>query len=83
MKYFVRYKLKSQWFWRTIKNVTGDASFISGDKDHLPYRVFFLEDHSRVELPMEGTQFKFGPGRHFTILKNMEKESGQRMALGE
>lgn len=71
--YEVKYKRKNQWFWRRIKNVEGDL--LAAD---LPgYRVFFLMDKGRIELPLDGTAFIFSKDRFFYIKRKMEQEAGQ------
>jgi hypothetical protein len=77
MDYKVKYKLKGSWFWTTVKGVEGDATMpVEGA---LPYRVLFLKDHTRIEIPLDGTSFKFSKERFDVIKKNMEKESGHKI----
>lgn len=74
MKYSVRYRLFGKWFWKTIKNVKGDL--VATDIP-TPTRVFLLEDETRIEIPLGGTEFRFSKERFLVIKKNMEKEAGQ------
>lgn len=76
MLYTVKYKLKNQWFWRTVKKVRGD--FLGTDMP-VPCRILTLEDETRIEIPLEGTLFEFSNGRYLTIKKNMEKEANTKI----
>ena len=76
MTYRVYYKLQGQWFWRKISKVKGD--FVSNDIHTTP-RVLILHDESRIEIPIDGTLFKFSKDRFLVIKQNMEKESGQKI----
>lgn len=76
MLYTVKYKKVGDFFWSTIKKVKGD--YIANDISTKP-RVLILEDETRVEIPTEGVVFKFDVNRHLCILKNMEKESRQKV----
>ena len=78
MKYTVQYKLKGSWFWKTIKTVKGD--FIATDLG-VPMRVLILEDETRLEIPIEGTQFQFCPHRFLAVKQKMESETGQVLPL--
>lgn len=78
MKYTVKYKLKSSWFSKTIKNVTADFVYKEAG---VIQRVFILEDETRIEVPFEGTQFMFSKERYVVIKKNMERESGQTIPV--
>lgn len=79
MTYSVKYKLKGQWFWRSVKRVKGD--FIAQDIG-TPTRVLILENESRIELPLIGAQFKFSTERFLSIKKNMESEARQTLPVG-
>lgn len=75
MLYSLSYRLKNQIFWRTIKNVAGDHP-----ASDLPVatRVVMLADNTRLEIPMDGTLFKFSPERfeltkQFNELNNKNK----------
>jgi len=72
-KYTVKYRLKHQWFFRTIKKVVGDAV----PKIMPSVRVIFLEDDSTIEIPIEGTIFKFSRERREAQKDKMSKEAGQ------
>jgi hypothetical protein len=77
MTYSVQYKTKNQWFWRSIKKVKGDL--ISPDLPDV--RIFILEDESRLEVPLSGTEFKFCSKRFFVIKQKMEQEAGQQIQI--
>lgn len=76
MTYTVYYRLKSSKFWQTVKNVKGDG-LLPGNA----HRYLILQDESRLEIPMEGTEFKFSRERFLIIKQNMEKESGLSLPL--
>lgn len=76
MTYKVYYKLKGQWFWRKVSKVKGDL--IANDVTFKP-RVLILHDETRIEIPTDGTLFKFSKDRFLVIKQNMEKESGQKI----
>lgn len=78
MTYTVKYLLAGQWYWRTIKKVKGDLVPSDLDKS---VRVFILDDESRIEIPMSGTQFKFSKERFISIKQSAEKESGQTLRI--
>lgn len=75
MIYSVQYKPKGCLFWRRLKRVKGDLI----PSDMPGFRVFILEDESRVEIPIEGTSFMFCPKRFISIKQSMEKEAGQKL----
>jgi len=78
MTYKVKYKTFNQWFWRTVKNVSGDAV-----DNQMQMRILILNDESRVEVPFAGTTFKFSKERFIVIKKNMEKDAGQVMPISK
>ena len=78
MVYTVTYKKKEQWFWRKLTKVQGDGIM---DDSKTPTRYFILEDNSRIEIPIEGTEFKFSPERFLLIKQNMEKEANQEIRV--
>lgn len=60
--YEVKYRTYNQWFWRTIKDVVEDG--ISGvDVSTIPFRFFMTKNLTRIEIPINGTLFKFAPER--------------------
>lgn len=72
-KYTIKYRLKNQWFFRAVKNVIGDAV-----PRNLPNtRVMFLDDDSTIEIPNDGTVFKFSKERRAAQKEKMSKEAGQ------
>lgn len=74
--YVVKYKRQSDWFWRTIHNVTGDAIQDGG----AGMRSFVCADEARHEVPMAGTVFWFSKERMDVIKENarIEQERAQR-----
>jgi len=56
--------------------VKGDL--IANDVTFKP-RVLILHDETRIEIPTDGTLFKFSKDRFLVIKQNMEKESGQKI----
>lgn len=74
MTYTVEYKLRGEWLWKKVQRVKGDL--VAQDLG-VPMRVFILDDETRIEIPVDGTQFRFCPRRFLTIKQNMEKEAGQ------
>lgn len=78
MTYTVEFKLRGSWIWRKIERVKGDL--VAQDLGS-PMRVFILEDESRVEVPVEGTLFRFCPKRFLVIKQRMEQEAGQVLPI--
>lgn len=78
MLYKVYYKKPHGFFWHKFKKVKGDT--IYEDVRGIPQsvRVIVCEDETRYEIPMN-CFFKFSKERHYSIQKNMEKETGKRM----
>ena len=74
MTYSVKYKKQTAWIWKKLSKVKGD--FVASDLG-IPMRVFILEDETRVEIPVQGTEFVFCPKRFLTIKQKMEQEAGQ------
>lgn len=74
MTYTVHYKPNGVWFWKKLRAVKGDL--IATEMGE-PTRVFILEDETRIEIPLRGTQFRFCPRRFLSIRQTMEKEAGQ------
>lgn len=60
--YDVKYKSHNQWFWRTIKDVVEDG-IIGIDVSTIPFRFFITKNLTRIEIPINGTLFKFAPER--------------------
>jgi hypothetical protein len=75
MIYTVKYRKCGSFFWRKIK-VKGDLTMVA---EGLQVRVFILENDERMEIPALSHEFWFSKERHMSILKNMEKESGQKL----
>ena len=77
MIYTVKFRKSGAFFWSRIK-VKGDLSMAS---EGLQVRVFVLENDERMEIPALSHEFWFSKERHMSILKNMEKESGQKIEV--
>lgn len=78
MTYTVKYKRKGALFWRKLTNVKGDL--IPADLGSA-LRVFILEDETRIEVPIEGTEFRFCSKRFLSIKQQMEREAGQSIPV--
>ena len=74
--YTVKYRKTGSFFWRTIKNVEGDT--LTDSKDRI---AFFLEDGTKVEIPLEGMELRFSKERFKFIQYQIERESGQKVAV--
>jgi hypothetical protein len=81
MKYTVKYRKIGCFFWRTLKNVKADLTM--SQEANMPVRVFVLEDETRVEIPALLHEFRFCPKRFSGILKQMEAQAGQKIAIKE
>jgi hypothetical protein len=77
MIYTVKFRRSGAFFWRKIK-VKGDLTMAS---EGLQVRVFILENEERMEIPVLSHEFWYSKERHMSILKNMEKESGQKINI--
>ncbi len=71
--YTVKYKLKGQWFFRTLKRIAGDL--VDHQMPTAP-RALFTDKDERIEIPTEGTIFRFSRERYEIIDETMKKESG-------
>jgi hypothetical protein len=78
MIYTVKFRKCGAFFWHKIK-VKGDLTMAS---EGLQVRVFILETDERIEIPVLSYEFWYSKERHMSILKNMEKESGQKIPVG-
>lgn len=67
MTYTVRYK--RGLLWRRIKDVVADGLI-----ENYPIRFFITLDEERIEIPSEGTIFRFSPERFKATELNSEKE---------
>ena len=76
MLYTVNYKRERDWTWTKLSKVIGDGIM---EDSKTPTRYFILEDNSRIEIPIEGTEFRFSPERFLLIKQNMEKEANQKI----
>ena len=79
MSYNLKYKKSGAIFWKILKGVKGDG-FIdesSNGRSSNSARFFILLDESRVEIPSEDHIFKFSKERHFLILDQVKKDTGQ------
>jgi hypothetical protein len=64
--------------WKKIKNVKGDGIVENGLT-----RFFYLEDETRIEIPMPNTIFKFSKERFYSIQERMEEEAGQPLQINK
>lgn len=78
--YTVYYKKKDQILFRKIKNVTGDGRLLPPEWP-FPVRLVELEDKTRIEIPMEGTVFKFSKERFFSIKDATDQEARQNIQI--
>ncbi len=78
MLYQVRYRLTGRRFWVTLKKVVGD--FVAKDIP-IPTRVFILDDETRIEVPIGGTEFEFSKERFLSMKESAEKEAGQKLPI--
>lgn len=68
--YTCRYKKPGWLFWRTIKNVKGDAFL-----NDVGYRIILCEDETRYEIPLKDMIIQFGKDREIAIrMSNIQKE---------
>ena len=77
MIYAVKFRKSGAFFWNKIK-IKGDLTMM---QEGLPVRVFILDNDERVEIPALSYEIWFSKERHMSILKNMEKESGQKLGV--
>jgi hypothetical protein len=86
----VRYKRVGSLFWKTPKSVKADGIYLNKEerydangnlierKEYMTsFRWFILEDETRIEICMEGMEFRFSPERFIAIKKSMEAQVGQ------
>ena len=78
MLYSVKYRKCGSFFWKTLKAVKADSHLVS---EGLQVKVLILNDETRVEIPYNSHEFRYSRERYLTILKSMEKEAGQKMAV--
>ncbi len=78
--YEAYYKKPGGWIWHKIKNVKGDSVMETASKINLPVRVIFLQDETRIEIPMTWA-IKFSRGRFEMIKKDMEKAARQPLQM--
>ena len=70
MKYSCKYKHKSQWFWRNLKNIKAD-----GIINETRTRFFITDNEERIEVSMTDTIFHFSRERFLVIQQSMIKEN--------
>jgi len=83
----VKYKLRGQWFWRTVKNVEGDVRLdrhlLDNKGDPAPWatpiRALMLVNGERLEVPMDGTMFWYCPQRHRNLELRFNKDANQKV----
>lgn len=78
MIYSVKYRKVGSFFWTKLKRVKGDSTLVA---EGLSVRVFMLDDETRLEIPALTNEFVFSKERHLTVLKNMEREAGQKLPI--
>ncbi len=81
-EYVVKYKHINQYFWRQIKNVISDGIASPESTTHT-FRYFITIDGQRIEIPMEGMQFKFGVERMKTVEENFVANSKEKQKTNE
>jgi len=69
MTYTVKYRKVGSWFWHKVKNVWEDGYIETGKGVTLAMRVLYLEDKSRIEIPIFQHVFKFSKERFYAIEK--------------
>jgi hypothetical protein len=92
MKYVVKFRKRGSLFWKTLSNVKADGIYLNKEekydangnlierKEHMTsFRWFILEDETRIEICMEGMEFRFSPERFIAIKKSMETQAGQNI----
>lgn len=80
MTYTAKYQRPGGLFWKTIRGIVGDTCYVAEGGQALPVRVLFLEDKTRVELPMSMI-IRFSPERFESIRAKMSREAGQRIEV--
>ena len=73
MYYNVRYRDSKSFFWKKITEVIGD-----GVVPETNSRYFIRKNDERIEIPSTYI-FKFSKERTTMILKNAEKETGNKI----
>jgi len=68
--YTVWYRQPGQWFWRKVKNVTGDGIY-----PDIKVRFLTLEDDTLIHLSVHA-EVKFHPYRMTVVQNQMNKEAG-------
>lgn len=68
--YTVWYRQPGQWFWRKVKNVTGDGIY-----SDLKVRFLTLADDTLIHLSVHA-EVKFDPHRMIVVQNQMSKEAG-------
>lgn len=71
--YTLKYKRKNQFFFKTVKNIIGDELVITNGFHHM---AFHIEDKSIIEIPIQGTEFKYSKERYYQIIDRKEKQTG-------
>ena len=71
--YEVKYKLYNRRFWGTIREVIEDG-IIESTVSAIPFRFFVTKNLTRIEIPVNGTIFKFSPERAEIIRKSKFRE---------
>ena len=84
--YLVKYRCRFQSEFTTLENVVGDLRLDEHTKDNkgdpapwpIATRLFILEDDTRVEVDMEGSEFFFSPQRQRNLELDHNEEAKQK-----
>lgn len=84
--YIVKYRCRFQSDFTELENVVGDLKLDEYTKDHkgdpapwpMSTRLLILEDDTRVEVDMEGTEFIFSPQRQRNLELDHNEEANQK-----
>jgi hypothetical protein len=76
MTYTAKYRKVGSFLWTKIKKIEGDS--LNEDRKRI---AFFLEDGTKIEIPLEGVEIYFSKERFKIIQRQLELESGQRLAV--
>ena len=75
MTYTVKYRIKGNLLWNTVKNVRGDVL----PSDMPGFKILIIDTEEQFHIPLEGTEFWFSKERYISIKQSMEKEAGQSL----
>ncbi len=84
--YTVRYRIKGQRFWRTEKNIMSDYNLspmtvdTKGKSCPCPYvRVLDNDKGERIEVPSDGTEFRFPKQRYRNLELDYNEDAKQKV----